>query len=466
MAYRMLIGGNLVSGARTLEVVNPATGRPFATSPRADAAQLDAAIAAAKAAFPAWSALPRSDRGARLKAIAMALERQLSDFARLLTLEQGKPLGQARVEIGGAVATLRAFADMSLEPAVLRQNEREKIVQQRSPLGVVAGITPWNFPVLLLAMKVAPTLLTGNTLIAKPAPTTPLTTLAFGELAAEFLPPGVLSTIVDANDLGATLTSHPSIAKVSFTGSTATGRRVMESAAPTLKRLTLELGGNDAAIVLDDVDVDTAARQVFAAATLNSGQVCLAAKRAYVPRAIYEPFCASIAHLARRAVVGDGLEPATEIGPIQNQAQFEKVKGFLEDAHSSGRVIAGGAALDREGFFIAPTIVRDIPDSARLVREEQFAPVLPILSYEDIDDAIRRANDSEFGLGGTVWTSDPGRGYEVASRIQTGTVWVNKHMDLPFDVPFGGAKQSGLGVEFGEEGLAEFTQQRIVNVAL
>lgn len=466
MAYRMLIGGDLVSGTRTLDVINPATGRPFATSPRADATQLDAAIAGAKAAFPAWSALPRAERAARLKSIATALEGQAGDFAHLLTQEQGKPLGQAQAEIGWAVAALRAFADMPLEHTVLRQNKREKIVQQRGPLGVVAGITPWNFPVLLLTMKVAPALLTGNTLVAKPAPTTPLTTLAFGELAAEFLPAGVLSTIVDANDLGPTLTSHPGIAKVSFTGSTATGRKVMESAGHTLKRLTLELGGNDAAIVLDDVDIDTAARQVFSAATLNAGQVCLAAKRAYVPRAIYEPFCASIAQLARRAVVGDGLEPGTEIGPIQNKTQFEKVKGFLDDAHTYGRVIAGGAPLDREGFFIAPTIVRDIPDSARLVREEQFAPVLPILSYDDVDDAIRRANDSDFGLGGTVWTSDPERGYEVASRVQSGTVWVNRHMDLPFDVPLGGAKQSGLGVELGEEGLAEFTQRRIVNVAL
>jgi len=283
---------------------------------------------------------------------------------------------------------------------------------------------------------VAPALLAGNTLVAKPAPTTPLTTLLFGELAAEFLPAGVLNVIVDQNDLGGYLTQHPDVAKVAFTGSTATGRKVMASVASTLKRLTLELGGNDAAIVLDDVNVPEVAAKIFNGAMFNSGQVCLAIKRVYVPDALYEQMCTELARLAGEAVVGDGLDAATQFGPIQNKQQFEKVQGFLDDAHAHGKVIAGGKALDREGYFIPPTIVRDIPDDARLVREEQFGPVLPVLKYSSLDDAIARANGTDYGLGGTVWGRDLNRANDVARQIASGTIWINKHLDLPPDIPF------------------------------
>jgi acyl-CoA reductase-like NAD-dependent aldehyde dehydrogenase len=355
---------------------------------------------------------------------------------------------------------------MDVPMVTRRRDERQRIIEQRTPLGVVATITPWNFPLMLLMGKVAPALVAGNTVVSKPAPTTPLTTLLFAEIAGAILPPGVLNVIVDQNDLGAALTSHPDIAKVSFTGSTATGKRVMQSAASSLKRLTLELGGNDAAIVLDDVDVKKTAQQVFNAAMINAGQVCLATKRVYVPARLYEQMCEALAQLATRAIVDDGLKPATQIGPVQNPQQHEKLKSYLEDARRNGKVIAGGDVVERSGYFIQPTIVRDIADSARLVREEQFGPILPVLSYSDIDEAIARANDSEFGLGGTVWTSDPERGFGVALKMDSGTIWVNKHLDLPFDLPFRGAKQSGVGVEYGREGLYEYTQAKIVNVAL
>jgi len=466
MAYKLLINGELVDGARTLDVLNPATGALLETCPRADEAQLNQAVAAAKAAFPAWSAQPLGERRAKLEALADAIEARIPEFARLLTQEQGKPTAQALYEVGGSVFGLRAFAAMEVGSRVIRESDSERIVELRSPLGVVGAIAPWNFPILLMIMKIGPALITGNTVVAKPAPTTPLTTLLLGELAAAILPPGVLNIIVDANDLGAVLTKHPDVAKISFTGSTATGRKVMESVSSTLKRLTLELGGNDAAIVLDDADVNKVAPQIFDAAMGNAGQICLATKRVYAHASIYEELCAALARLAGEAVVDDGLAQGATIGPIQNKQQFDKVKGFLEDAHASGKVIAGGAALERDGYFIAPTIVRDIPDSARLVREEQFGPVLPIMSFDTVDDAVARANDSEYGLGGTVWTSDPQRGFEVASRIQSGTVWVNKHLDLPFDVPFRGAKQSGFGAENGLEGLEEYTQARVINVAL
>jgi acyl-CoA reductase-like NAD-dependent aldehyde dehydrogenase len=339
------------------------------------------------------------------------------------------------------------------------------VVRLHKPLGVVAAITPWNLPLLLLMIEVAPALLAGNTVVAKPAPTTPLTTLKFGELCARILPPGVVNVIVDQNDLGTPLTGHPDVAKVAFTGSTATGKKVMASAAGTLKRLTLELGGNDAAIVLEDADPKEVAPKIYAAATFISGQACIAIKRVYVHESIYDAVCDELGRLARETVVGDGLEQGTQMGPIQNKAQFERVKGFLEDARRYGTIVAGGEVVEREGYFVQPTIVRDLPDGARLVREEQFGPVLPVLRYSDVDDAVARANDTDFGLGGSVWSSDRERAFRVATRVNAGTVWVNKHLDVGPDTPFAGAKQSGIGVEMGQEGLEEFTQATIINVA-
>ncbi len=463
--FKLLINGRLTPGASTMDVLNPSTEEVVAVCPRADKAQLNEAVAAAKAAFPAWAATPLRQRGALLVKIAEALMARQEEFARLLVQEQGKPLPMAMWEVAGTAGSLTYFAALDLPDKVLKDDADTRIVQQHVPLGVVAAITPWNFPLILLAIKLGPGLLAGNTMVIKPAPTTPLTTLLLGEICAEILPPGVVNFIADLNDLGDALTSHPDIAKVAFTGSTGTGRKVMASVASTLKRLTLELGGNDAAIILDDVDAKEVAPMIFGGATMNSGQVCLAIKRVYAPAAMYDELCDELARLANDAVVGDGFEQGTQMGPLQNKMQFEKVKGFLDDAKANGKVIAGGAPLDRPGYFIPPTIVRDIPDDARLVREEQFAPILPIMSYTDVDDAIARANDSEYGLGGTVWTKDLDRGYRIASQILSGTVWVNKHLDLPNDVPFGGAKQSGLGVEYGQEGLEEFTQAKTVNMA-
>jgi len=463
--FQLLINGRLTPGAATLEVINPATGKRLTSCARADEAQLNAAVAAAKAAFPGWSATPIERRREALLKIADAFAARSEEFAKLLTEEQGKPLAHAAGEIGGAIGLMRAMAAMELPAKVLRETEHELIVQQRAPLGVVAAITPWNFPMILLMMKVTPALLAGNTMVAKPAPTTPLTTLLFGEMCAEYLPAGVLNVIVDQNDLGGALTQHPDVAKVAFTGSTTTGKKVMASVANTLKRLTLELGGNDAAIVLDDVDVKATAAKIFQGAMMNCGQVCLAIKRVYVPEAMYEAMCTELAELANHLVVGDGMDAATQMGPLQNKTQFDKVREFLADAHANGKVIAGGKVLDREGYFIAPTIVRDIADDSRLVREEQFGPVLPVMKYSNIDDAIARTNSTEYGLGGTVWGADTKRAFDVAQRIASGTVWVNKHLDLPPDIPFGGAKQSGFGSEMGQEGLEEFTQSKIINMA-
>jgi len=340
-----------------------------------------------------------------------------------------------------------------------------KVVRVRSALGVVAAITPWNFPVIMMVTKLAPALLAGNTVVVKPAPTTPLTTLKVGELCAEIFPAGVVNVLADANDLGTALTSHPDVAKIAFTGSTATGRKVMASAAATLKRLTLELGGNDAAIVLDDVNPQEIAPKLFFAAMVNSGQVCLAAKRVFVHESIYDAVCAELGKLAKAAKVGNGLEEGVEFGPLQNRMQFEKVTAILDDARAQGKIIAGGERHQGPGFFIQPTIVSGLPDSARLVCEEQFGPVMPVLKYSNLDEAIARANTSEYGLGATVWSASPERAYEVALKLDTGTVWINKHLDLPPDVPYGGTKQSGYGVELGQQGLEEFTQAKIINMA-
>ena len=463
--FRLLVGGALVETDRHLDVLNPATGAWLASCPRADEVVLDDAVAAAKAAFPSWAGLPWEHRSERLVALADHLETGQDQFAQLMTLEQGKPLFLALVEVNQAIGILRTFAAMRLDDEILRDTDREHIVQQRSPLGVVAAIVPWNFPLILLMSKLAPALVAGNTVVVKPAPTTPLTTLLLGELCADLLPPGVVNILVDDNDLGDRLTRHPDIAKIAFTGSTPTGRRVMESAAPGLKHLTLELGGNDAALVLEDAPVKETAAALFGAAMVNSGQVCVAVKRAYVPDALYDDMCAELAALAQGAVVDDGLVAGVQFGPLQNKAQFDRVLDLIEDSRQVGTVIAGGKAVDRPGYFVRPTIVRDLPDDARVVREEQFGPILPVLRYADIDDAVARINDSDFGLGASVWGRDVDRAVAVASRLEAGTVWINKHLDLQFEIPFRGSKQSGLGAEFGMDGLREYTQARVINIA-
>ncbi|WP_313555973.1 aldehyde dehydrogenase family protein [Agrobacterium cavarae] len=463
MSYRLLVDGELIDGAKNVAVINPATAREFETAPRADTAIALRAIAAAKKAFPSWAALGYEYRSGYVEAFAAALEARASEFSRLLTLEQGKPLPQAEAEIRGSVAALRFFASQEIKPRVIRDNEQEYIVEQRYPQGVVAAITPWNFPMSLLIYKIGAALMTGNPVIAKPAPTTPLTTLLLGELAAAIFPSGVFQTLADTNDLGPLLTSHEDIAHVSFTGSTPTGKKVLESTVSTLKRFTLELGGNDAAIVLDDVDIDKVAPAIFRAATLNAGQICYATKRVYAPRKLIEPLTEALVALAKDAKVGDGLEQGTTIGPIQNKMQYDKLQGFIEDSRRNGRIVVEGEQIDGDGYFIRPTIVRDLANDARLVKEEQFGPVLPIQAYDDLVGAIAEANSVEFGLGGVIWTADVERGISVASQVESGTVWVNQHMALPYDVAFGGAKQSGMGLQNGIEGMEDFTQRRVVN---
>lgn len=463
--FKLLINGELVPGDLSMDVINPATEEVLTSCPRASAKQLDQAVAAAKAAFPSWSATPIGERKKALLAIADTIEANAAELARLLTQEQGKPIGDATMEVYGTAAFFRYFTSLDLPVKVIEDNDIRRVEAHRRPLGVIGAIVPWNFPLILMSFKLSPALLAGNTVVLKPAPTTPLTSLKLGELLRDILPAGVLNIITDANDLGAALTAHPDVRKISFTGSTATGAKVMAGAAGLLKRVTLELGGNDAGIVLDDVNPKETAPKLFASAFQNSGQVCIAMKRLYVHESIYDEMCDELAAIADAAIVGDGLTQGTQYGPLQNRMQFDKVKELIEDSRKHGKVIAGGETLDQPGFFIRPTIVRDITDGTRLVDEEQFGPVLPVIKFSSSEDAVARANASPYGLGGSIWSSNPERAYELATQMESGSVWVNKHAELAPNIPFGGSKLSGLGTELGEEGLNEFTQLKIINIA-
>lgn len=463
MAYSLLIGGRLVSTRETMDVINPATEQVLAKCPVASHAQLDEAVVAAKDAFAGWSETPIAKRKDAVRAVADIIQNNAAELARLLTQEQGKPLADATREVMGAAMFFRNFTGIEL-PTRSIKSEGRRVELHRRPLGVVGAIVPWNFPLVLMAMKVAPALIAGNTVVLKPAPSTPLSTLKVGELIKEALPPGVLNVISGTNELGAWLTAHPDVRKISFTGSTATGAKVMQGAASTLKRITLELGGNDAAIVLDDVDPKQAAPKLFQGAFTNNGQMCIGIKRLYVHDKIYDAMCSELANLARDAIVGDGLAQGTQLGPMQNRTQYEKVLAIIAEAKGQGKVIAGDRPFAGPGYFIYPTIVRDIAEGTELVDGEQFGPVLPVIRYSDPEDAVARANASPYGLGASIWCAEPDRAYDLAKRVEAGTVWVNKHADMALEIPFGGAKQSGIGAELAEEGLAEFTQLQVINM--
>ncbi|WP_109807532.1 aldehyde dehydrogenase family protein [Sphingosinithalassobacter portus] len=458
--YVMTIDGADAPGEGQVDVVNPATGKPFATAPRAGAADLDAAVAAARRALPGWRATPIADRRAALIAAGNAIAAHAEQFGRLFTREQGRPLALAIGEIKHGAYWMKATAKLDLPVDVTEDTEQRRIEVHHEPVGVVAAIVPWNFPFLLAIWKIAPALLAGNTVVVKPSPFTPLCSLKLGELLREFLPAGVLNVISGGDELGPMMTAHKGSDKISFTGSTATGKKVMESAARDLKRVTLELGGNDAAIVLPDVDVDAVAEQIFFGAFYNTAQVCIATKRLYIHEDVYDALRDKLHDIARRVVVGDGAQQGSEYGPIQNEPQYRRVMALLEDARSNGLTLLQGRDVPTEGYFIPLTIVDNPPEDSRVVQEEAFGPILPLLKYSDLDDVIARANDSEYGLAGAVWSSDIDAAVAVAKRIETGTVWINQNLQNTPYTPFAGVKQSGIGVENGMAGLLEFTQPR------
>jgi acyl-CoA reductase-like NAD-dependent aldehyde dehydrogenase len=460
-AQGLIIDGTTVAAERTFTVIDPATGKGFAEAPNADQGDVDFALTAAKRAFGAWRR-DETFRRVALKQMAETVESATDELALLLTQEQGKPLANARREVGIVAAWFRYFSDFDTTPEVIERSTGARLHVTRRPLGVVVAITPWNVPLGLASWKIAPALRAGNTVVVKPSPYTPLSTLRMIELLQRDLPPGVLSALSGTDELGPLLTEHPIPRKLSFTGSTATGRAVAQSALGDFKRVTLEMGGNDPAILLDCADPEQLADQLLGSAFANAGQVCIAVKRVYVPAALQSQLVEALTDRAQRIVVGPGIEPGTQMGPLNNATQRDVVVSMVDQARSRGaRVTTGGAALDRPGFFYAPTIVTDISAGSALVDQEQFGPALPVVGYTDLDEVLSEVNDSSYGLGASVWATDLDRAALVARELDSGTVWVNHHGGVLPDQPFGGLKSSGLGVENGRWGYEAFTDIQV-----
>ncbi|UII68959.1 aldehyde dehydrogenase family protein [Pseudomonas sp. HN11] len=464
--YKMLINGVQVAGDQgQFDVINPATGAAFARCPAGSLGQLDQAVDAAQQAFKTWQHSSHADRCERLLAIAADIECEAESLARLIVMEQGKPLELAFSEVMGAAAWTRYAAGQDISVELVEETATQRVELHRKPLGVVASITPWNWPFMIAAWHIMPALRAGNCVISKPSSLTPLSTLDLAQIIARHVPHGVINCVTGEQGFGSAITSHSGIQKIVFTGSTATGQSVMRGAASNLKRLTLELGGNDAAIVLPGTPVGTVAEEIFQAAFLNMGQTCAALKRLYIHESQYQAFADALTQIAARQVVGDGLEAGVTFGPVQNLEQLELVDALVADARANGaRVLCGGARLDHPGFFYPPTLVADVTDGHRLVDEEQFGPVLPLIAYRDVEDVLRRANASDMGLGGSVWGPDVEQAQALASRLESGVAWVNCHAQIQPNTPFGGSKMSGFGVEFGLEGLLEFTGQQLLFV--
>ncbi len=464
--YSLIIAGEPVVTADAFEVRNPSTGEVVGYAPSAGAAQLDDAVAAARRAFPAWSGLGHAQRQAHCHAVLDRIADHAEELAQLLTREQGKPLNGlgSRFEMGGVQAWSRHTTNLDMPVKTLQDNNEGRVELHRKPIGVVGSITPWNWPVMIASWHVFPALRAGNTVVIKPSPYTPLATLRMVEIANEVLPPGVLNAITGDDMIARAMTAHPGIDKISFTGSTATGQKIMSNAANTLKRLTLELGGNDAGIVLPDCDPRKIAEGLFWGAFINNGQTCAALKRLYVHDDIYDDVCGNLVAYSKGIPVGDGLEEKNILGPVQNRTQFAKVARLVDDARANGaRVLVGGNPVDpARSLFYPLTIVSEAANGMAVVDEEQFGPVLPVIRFKNIEEAIAAANDNPSGLGGSVWSDDTSRAKDIALQLRCGTAWINKHGAIQPNAPFGGVKQSGMGMSFAEEGLNEFTETQVL----
>jgi acyl-CoA reductase-like NAD-dependent aldehyde dehydrogenase len=471
--------GSFIAGAQhrndgdALDVINPADGKPFASVAAASAADVDAAVHSAAEAQSAWSALAVSKRGEILGRAAHHVEEHLDELIPLLTREQGKTLRDSKIEITKAIDTLLHYVGLSkslrgahtpnLDPGV------EGYVLRR-PLGVVGAIVPWNFPTTLLCNKLAPALVAGNTVVAKPAATTPLTTLRFAELLAEGgLPDGVFNVVTGKGSVaGEALVTHPDVRKIAFTGSTPVGEQIMAMAARGTKRVTLELGGSDPMIICDDADLAAAASAASMGRFYNCGQACLAIKRVYVFESVADEVIEAITAKAKRLKVGRGDAQGTQMGPMHTDAQRSEVASQVDrSVQAGGELLAGGGppANDpdlQDGFFYAPTVVVDPPHDSAMATEEVFGPALPIWRVADLDEAIHRANASPFGLGSSVWTKDLARAREAATRIEAGYTWINSRTKVYDELPFGGWKSSGYGKEHGEEAFDFYTETKSV----
>lgn len=450
------------------EIRDPATGEIVGWAPQPTADAVDKAVAAARNAQTQWAARPDAERCDILMKVADAIEAQSEELAQLLSREQGKPLNgpNARFELQACVGWLRATASFELEPETLFDDDSGKAVMYYRPVGVVGAIGPWNWPMMISMWQIAPSLRMGNAVVLKPSEYTPLSVLALAHVINSVIPEGLLHVVAGEREVGEAISNHPGIDKIMFTGSTKTGKAIVKAAADTLKLTTMELGGNDAGIVLDDADPAAIAADLFWGAFINTGQTCACLKRLYVPDAIYDEVCEELAKFARTMPMGHGLDEDNVLGPLQNAQQFAVVKRLVEAAKTAGaRVIMGGELPQDEqtGYFYPVTLVADIDNDNPLVAEEQFGPALPIIRYQTLDQAIAWANALPVGLGSSVWSSDADRALEVAQKLEAGTTWINKHGQIDPRMPFGGIKQSGHGVEFGVEGLKQVAVQHVIN---
>ncbi|MFI7494487.1 aldehyde dehydrogenase family protein [Kocuria sp. M4R2S49] len=452
-------------GGRTL--LDPATGEVVGRAPQHTLTDLETAVTAARTAQPEWAARGHAERSALLNAAADAVEANAEALAELLSREQGKPLNGAgaRFEVGACAAWLRATAALELETETLVDEEGTKAELRYRPLGVVGAIGPWNWPMMIHTWQIAPSLRMGNTVVVKPSGYTPLSVLALVEVINQVLPADVLRVVTGDREIGERLVAHPGVDKIMFTGSTPAGKAIIRNSADNVKRLTMELGGNDAGIVLPDVDPQSIAETLFWGAFINTGQTCAALKRLYVHADVYDAVCEALTEIAAAMPMGPGLDENNVLGPLQNQAQYDVVADLVEKAKAGGgRVLIGGnPEAGKPGFFYPATLVADLDNDNPLVAEEQFGPALPIVKYTDLEEAIKMANSLEVGLGASVWSADPAKAREVAARIEAGTVWINKHGNVDPRIPFGGAKQSGYGLEFGVEGLKHLGAPQVIN---
>ena len=459
-----------------MEVVNPATEEVIATVASADASDVDAAVAAARAALDGpWGALSARERGRLVRKLADRLLERADEVARLETLHNGKPILESRhIEIPAAAECFEYYAGwadkVTGETIPVRGNYLTYTL--REPIGVVAAIVPWNFPLLLAAWKVAPALACGNTVILKPASQTPLTALALGEIAVEIgLPPGVLNVVTGpGSSVGQAIVEHPGIDKIAFTGDTSTGKSIMRGAAGTLKRITLELGGKSPNIVLPDADLDAAVRGASVGIFYGKGEVCAAGSRLLVDRTIKDEFLDKLVARAKKLAPGDPMDPKTRFGAVSSRKQMESVLGYIERGRAEGAtLLAGGGRADigtGKGYFVQPTVFADVTPAMTIAREEIFGPVLAAIEFADLDEAIARANDSPYGLAAGIWTRDIKKAHYLARKLQAGTVWVNTYNVYDTAAPFGGYKQSGFGREMSSHALEHYTQVKSVWIDL
>ena len=465
--YDALLASITPTSGRTRTIFDPATGQAVGEAPVHGTEDLERAVAAAAAAQPAWAALGHDARSAALLRAADAVDRSAEELARLLSREQGKPLNgpNARFEVGACAAWLRAAASIPMDAETVVDDGETRARVHYRPIGVVGAIGPWNWPMMITVWQLAPALRMGNAVVVKPSEYTPLSVLALASVLNQELPDGILTVVSGGRDVGTRLAEHPAVGKIMFTGSTATGKAIIASSAGTVKRLTLELGGNDAGIVLPDADPKAIAEGLFWGAFINTGQTCAALKRLYVHEDIYDAVCEALTAVAAAMPMGVGLDENNVLGPLQNRQQYDIVARLVEAARDSGaRVLLGGNPdPERPGHFYPTTLVADIANDNPLVAEEQFGPALPIIRYGSVDEAVAMANGVDVGLGASVWSADPAEARKVAARIEAGTVWINAHGAVHPMIPFGGTKQSGYGVEFGVDGLKSLGVPQVIN---